>query len=129
MLHAEGRRITSQVSSLKERLSRVQKELLEKDEDLKTLQEQCFHGESAVKAKEQEHKSLLEQQKERKEELQKLQENSQKLQRHMSIDHWRHQVEALLEQEQHDHATVRQRREMQRQIEEPRAATRFHLDS
>lgn len=117
LLEAEAKHIDTQVSSLKERLSRVQKELFEKDEDLKILHEQVAHGTSAVKAKEREHQALLEQHKEQDEEVAKLQENSRKLQRHMSMDHWRHQVEAQVEQEQHDAAMVRQRRENQRQIE------------
>eukprot|EP00435_Cladocopium_sp_Y103_P061815 s384_g23.t1 len=117
VLQAEAKHIDLQVASLKKRLSSVQTDLLEKDEELKTLSEACLHGATAVKAKEQEHKALLEQQKEHKDEVTKLQENSHLLHRHMSIDHWRHQVQAQIEQEQQDAAMLRQRREMQRQIE------------
>ena len=49
------------MTSLKKRLSSVQRELLEKDEELKTLHEACAHGAAALKAKEQEHKALMEQ--------------------------------------------------------------------
>lgn len=41
----------------------VQTDLVEKDEELKTLSEACQHGATAVKAKEREHKALLEQHK------------------------------------------------------------------
>ena len=117
VLQAEAKHIDLQVTSLKKRLSSVQRELLEKDEELKTLHEACAHGAAALKAKEQEHKALMEQHQEHDQEVTKLHQNNQLLHRHMSIDHWRHQVEAQIEQEQHDAAMVRQRREMQRQIE------------
>jgi hypothetical protein len=51
------------VASLKKRLVAVQTDLVEKDEELKTLSEACQHGATAVKAKEREHKALLEQHK------------------------------------------------------------------
>lgn len=117
VLQAEAKHIDLQVASLKKRLVAVQTDLVEKDEELKTLSEACQHGATAVKAKEREHKALLEQHKEHKDEVSKLQENSHLLHRHMSIDHWRHQVQAQIEQEQQDAAMLRQRREMQRQIE------------
>ena len=50
---------------MKKRLAAVQTDLLEKDEELKTLSEACHHGSTAVKAKEREHKALLEQHKDR----------------------------------------------------------------
>ena len=49
------------MGALKKRLSAVQTELLEKDEELKLLHEATQHGLQALKAKEQEHKALLEQ--------------------------------------------------------------------
>ena len=51
------------MASLKKRLAAVQTDLVEKDEELKTLSEACEHGATAVKAKEREHKALLEQHK------------------------------------------------------------------
>ncbi|CAE8697118.1 unnamed protein product, partial [Polarella glacialis] len=115
VLHACALQTDSQVEALRRRLARMDWELAEKDEELQSLHHVTQTGSQQVHAKEQELHQLQQQQHLAGSELAKLQQDSSVLQKHMAIDQWRHKVQAQIEQEDHDAALVRERREHQRQ--------------
>ncbi|CAE7472847.1 GIP [Symbiodinium sp. CCMP2456] len=117
VLQASARHLDTQVTTLKKRLASAEVELAEKDEELSGLQEAVAHGSQQVTAKAAELQTLMDQHKLQGSKVAKLQKDSDLLHRHMAIDQWRHQVEALVEQEQEDAVKIRERREHQRQIE------------
>ncbi|CAE7196410.1 EMB2076 [Symbiodinium natans] len=117
VLQASARNIDSQVMTLKKRLASAESELAEKDDELSGLQEAIHHGSQQVAAKAADLQAMQHQHKLHGSKVAKLQKDSDLLHRHMAIDQWRHQVEALVEQEQQDAVMVRERREHQRQIE------------
>lgn len=117
VLQASARHLDTQVTTLKKRLASAEVELAEKDEELSGLQEAVAHGSQQVTAKAAELQALMDQHKLQGSKMAKLQKDSDLLHRHMAIDQWRHQVEALVEQEQEDAVKIRERREHQRQIE------------
>eukprot|EP00439_Symbiodinium_sp_Y106_P019731 s637_g2.t1 len=109
--------LCERVTTLKKRLASAEVELAEKDEELSGLQEAVAHGSQQLTAKAAELHTLMDQHKLQGSKVAKLQKDSDLLHRHMAIDQWRHQVEALVEQEQEDAVKIRERREHQRQIE------------
>ncbi|CAE7606349.1 GIP, partial [Symbiodinium pilosum] len=117
VLQASAKHIDSQVAMLKKRLASAEWELAEKDDELSGLQEAIHHGTQQVAAKATELQAMQHQQKLQGSKVAKLQKDSSLLHRHMAIDHWRHNVEALVEQEQQDAVMIRERREHQRQID------------
>ncbi|CAE7038312.1 GIP [Symbiodinium sp. CCMP2592] len=117
VLQASAKHLDTQVTTLKKRLASAEVELAEKDEELSGLQEAVAHGSQQLTAKAAELQTLMDQHKLQGSKVAKLQKDSDLLHRHMAIDQWRHQVEALVEQEQDDAVKIRERRDHQRQIE------------
>jgi len=115
VMEASTRNIDSQVSALQRRLARMQWELSEKDEEIRTLQQSTQDGLLQANRQKEELQALQRNQFDQDSRVALLAENATRLQRHQMVGEWRGRVQAHIQQEMADVQVLRERREIAEQ--------------